>query len=100
LAEDYKTFNFELDDNGEKIPLDDYSNALYDRLVEAGASNVHYSLFENVVDTTGNYFGEDGKTPYEYMGHWSWIYTLNNECEEEIDGVNTTIFEWLAAQSK
>jgi predicted peptidase len=100
LEDDYKTFDFELDDNGEKIPLDDYSNALYNRLVDAGASNVHFSLFENVVDTTGNYFGEDGTTPYEYNGHWSWIYTLNNECEEEIDGVNTTIFEWLAAQSK
>jgi len=31
------------------------------------------------------------------MGHWSWIYTLNNECVEE-DG--TTIMEWMAAQSK
>ena len=100
LGADYMTYTLELDENGEAIPLDDYSNALYNRLVAAGAKDAHYSLFENVEDTSGNYFKEDGITPYEYMGHWSWIYTLNNECVEDIDGTNITIFEWLSQQSK
>ncbi|MFV0520687.1 MAG: hypothetical protein ACK5LY_10510, partial [Lachnospirales bacterium] len=78
---------------------DDFSNALYDRLVEAGSTNVHYSLFDTVVDLTGEYVQEDG-TPYEYMGHWSWVYTLNNDCVEVSDGVETTIFDWLSQQSK
>ena len=82
------------------IFTDNYSSALYNRLAEAGAQNIHYSLFENVVDTAGKYFQKDGKTPYEYQGHWSWIYTLNNECVEEIDGEEVSIFEWLAQQSK
>ena len=89
-----------VDENGDYIFIDNFSNALYDRLVAAGSDSVYYSRFDSVVDTTGNYFQADGVTPYEYMGHWSWIYTLNNECVETIDGVETTIFEWLAAQSK
>jgi predicted peptidase len=95
------TFQFTLDENGEAIAIDDYSNAAYARLLEAGAKNVHYTLWENVVDTSSKYFKADSTTePYEYMGHWSWIYTLNNECIEEIDGKEVTIFEWLAKQSK
>ena len=78
-------------------PLDDHTNALFDRLTKAGAKNVHYSLFDDVQDATGSYKNADG-TPYQYNGHWSWIRTLNNECVEKIDGRDVTIFEWLAAQ--
>lgn len=85
------------DENGQEAPVYEYSNALYDRLVKAGAKNVHYSLFDNVVDTTGLYKYEDG-TPYEYDGHWSWIYTLNNECVDTINGKEVTIFQWMAQQ--
>ena len=69
----------------------------YNRLVQAEAKNVHFSLFDNVIDTTGLYKKADG-TPYEYMGHWSWIYVYNNECTEKINGKTTTIMEWLANQ--
>ncbi len=79
--------------------IDDYSNALYDRLVEKGATNIHYSLFDSVIDTSGEYFNEDG-TPYEYMGHFSWIYALNNESTDIIDGEDVTLFDWLSQQSK
>lgn len=99
IGADYVSYNLQLDENGEAIPLDDYSNALYQRLTDAGAKNVHYSIFENVVDTTGDYKKADGSA-YEYMGHWSWIYTLNNECVETIDGAEVTIFEWLSQQSR
>ncbi len=85
--------------DGKFIPLDDFSNALYNRLIAAGNENAHYSLYDNVVDTSGEYLGADGK-PYEYNGHWSWIYTLNNECSETIDGKTTTLFEWLAEQRR
>lgn len=64
------------------------------RLKEIGA-DVHTSVFPNVVDTSGLYTGEDG-TPHEYMGHWSWLYFFNNECEE--NGVS--LWNWLAEQSK
>ncbi len=86
--------------DGQIVLKDDFSTAMYERLIAAGATNVHYSLFEKVEDTTGMYLQEDGVTPYEYMGHWSWIHTLNNECVETIGGVDTSIFEWLAMQSK
>lgn len=100
LGEDFVSYQLNLDDSGETIAIDDYTNALYNQLINAGAENVHYSLFEKVEDTSGAYFKEDGVTPYEYMGHWSWIYTLNNECVEEIDGVETTIFDWMSQQSR
>lgn len=86
------------DENGEEVPLYEYSNALYDRLVMAGAKDVHYSLFDTVSDTTGLYKNGSGE-PYEYDGHWSWIYTLNNECHEVIDGKEMSIFEWMAAHT-
>ncbi|MFD0693440.1 prolyl oligopeptidase family serine peptidase [Paenibacillus sp. GCM10027628] len=70
----------------------------YNRLVQAGAKNVQFSLFENVHDTTGLYQQADGK-PYEYNGHWSWIYVYNNECIATINGKKISIMEWLAAQS-
>lgn len=85
-------------ENGEEAPVYEYSNALYDRLVQAGAKDVHYSLFDKVQDTTGQYKDEAGE-PYEYDGHWSWIYTLNGECKEEIDGKEMGIFEWLAGHT-
>lgn len=82
------------------VSVAEHSSALYEYLTEAGAQDIHYSLFENVVDTSGKYFKPDGKTPYEYNGHWSWIYTLNNECVDEIGGQKVSVFEWLAQQSR
>lgn len=71
------------------------SIALYDRLKTAGASNVHITRFDKVIDTSGKYFGKDGITPYEYSGHFSWVYFHNNEVVEN----GTTIKEWLSKQS-
>ncbi len=55
------------------------SNSLYIELLKAGAENVYYSLFENVKITEG-----EDKTPagVEYDGHYSWIYTLRDECSK------------------
>ena len=67
-----------------------------ERLLAAGAENVHVSAFDDVHDTTGRFFNEDG-TPYSYQGHWSWTYFDNNECYDE-NGVNA--WQWLAKQTK
>jgi len=77
----------------------------YRRLVKAGAPNVHLSYFDKVEDLSGRWFQTDGKTPYEYMGHWSWIHTLNNDCTLDFDGKPVTVagrvvslWAWLALQ--
>lgn len=80
------------------VPVDQYVNPTYDRLIKAGAKDVHRSLFDKVIDTTGLYKNQDG-SPYEYLGHFSWIYVYNNKCDDNINGKTTTIMEWLAAKT-
>ena len=94
-----------------------YTVATYLRLVQAGAQNVYFSYFESVkgTDQPGN----------SYMGHYSWIYVLQDKCERVqnpaaatssdikasnangggtynvmIDDEAQTIFGWMAAQKK
>lgn len=78
------------------VPPDEYVVPTYNRLIKAGA-DVQLSLFDKVIDTSGLYKKPD-RTPYEYMGHFSWIYVYNNECTATIDGKTTTIMEWLASK--
>jgi len=77
----------------------------FERLLKAGASNAHLSYFDNVIDKSGKYKDENGE-PYEYHGHFSWIYTLNNECSLDYDGTPViengkpvSLFEWLSMQT-
>ncbi len=58
-------------------------------------ADIHFTFWDDVHDTTGLYKGTDGNA-YQYLGHWSWLYALNNECVD--DGV--TLMDWLAKQSK
>ena len=53
------------------------------RLTELGASNLHVSTTEHVLDTSGLYVNVDGN-PYQYAGHFSWVYFHNDEtaCNE------------------
>lgn len=98
-----------------------YGMPTYQALLQAGAKNCWYSMFETVV-------GTDEVKSYE--GHYSWIYLLNNqvtnvqdteaimastntksfgftpdnngggEYKASVDGVEyTDIFEWMNAQS-
>lgn len=70
----------------------------YERLIEAGAQNVHFTTYDKIVDPDyGN----------EYAGHFAWVYALKNLCSTDydggpvtIDGQEVTLFQWLAAQSK
>ena len=69
-------------------------------------SKAHYFMFPEHIDKdllSKNidffnektlYFDKDGK-PFEYNGHFSWVYALNNT--NEIDGVK--MFEWLAEKN-
>lgn len=93
-------------ENDPIVKIDLHSDATYQRLMKAGASNVHYTRFKSIVDRTGKYFNEDG-TPYEYNGHFSWIPALNNECVVDynnepvvIEGKKVTLFEWVSLQTK
>ncbi len=98
------------------------ANQLYIELLKAGATNVHYSLFDTVTIAAGE---EDAGT---YDGHYSWIFTLRDECSKvqektgsgengafvladlktgveqtatvEVDGEAVTLWGWLAAQAK
>ena len=74
---------------------------IYNRLLEAGARNVHFSYYDHVTDITNQYGGEG----FHYSGHWSWIYSHANVARQDFDGgpvlVNgrpVTVMEWLAAQ--
>ena len=72
------------------------------RLRQAGAKNLKVSVFPNVVDRTGNFplnrdaekGDDDYGLPYEYDGHYSWIYVLNDECTDGDD----SLFKWLSRQ--
>lgn len=87
--------------NDPVVPPENYVLPTYERLIQAGGRDIHLSFFEQVVDTTGLYKKEDG-TPFEYLGHWSWIYMLNNECTLDFDGKpvrmdgrEVSILEWI-----
>jgi predicted peptidase len=78
----------------------------YQRLIKAGAPNVHFSFFDKVIDTSGKFKDAEGN-PFEYFGHASWIYMLNDECALDFDGSpvkaggkEVTLLQWLAMQSK
>ena len=47
----------------------------YQRLMNAGAKDVHFSYFTDVRGTQGNPAGNN------YMGHYSWIYIFRDEVE-------------------
>ena len=81
-------------ENDTVVPPDRYEIPTIERLRAMGA-DVHTSVFSGVYDTTGLYSDEDGM-PYQYIGHWSWLYFFNNQCEE--NGVG--LWEWLARQSR
>lgn len=60
------------------VTPDNHEIPTISRLTEMGAANLHVSTTESVVDTSGLYKDEEG-SPYQYQGHWSWIYFDNDE---------------------
>ena len=94
--------------NDTVVPPETFTVPTYKRLMEAGAENVHFTYWQDVHDISGQFIDQVGN-PYQYFGHMSWIYTLNNACTKDNDyeegklaaeaGTGETIFEWMAAQS-
>ena len=78
------------------LPPNKYAVPTVQRLERIGA-DVHFTYFDDVHDTSGKYFKDNG-APYEYPGHWSWIYVYNDEVSTNINGRNIKLMEWLAAQ--
>jgi predicted peptidase len=92
--------------NDPVVKPEDYVLPTYQRIMAAGASDVHFTYYDQIVDQTGLYKDENGN-PYEYIGHWAWIPMLNNECTTDFDGSSVmvngkpaSILEWLAAHQK
>lgn len=91
--------------NDMTVNIDLFTAATYKWLKEAGAANVHFTCWEEVLDITDLFITSDNQ-PYEYNGHFSWVYTLNNACKLDYDnspvlmnGQEASIMEWLAAQT-
>ncbi len=84
------------DENGDFIPVDEYTNGIFNRIKDSG--NKYYSLYDSVTDDSGLYL-DDNNNPYKYNGHFSWVYALKNDCVKVIDGKETTLFEWLGKQN-
>lgn len=82
------------------VPADIFVKPLVKELEGMKAKDVYLTNYDKVEDKTGQFFMEDGKTPYEYMGHLSWIDALNNDPSRKIDGKDITLFEWMSQQSK
>ncbi len=80
------------------LPPNTYAVPTVQRLRSIGA-DVHFSYFDDVHDTSGLYFKDNGAA-WEYPGHWSWIYVYNDEVEETIGGRNVKLFEWLASKRR
>lgn len=111
--------------NDTTVAPKDFTNATYARLVKAGAKNVYFSYFQNVVGTDDPKaqaaWGSGGGN---YMGHFSWIYTLQDQCTRvqdpnlaavenlvannngggkyivSVNDEETTLWGWMAAQKK
>lgn len=79
-----------------------FSIPLIQRLRAMNAGNLHVSSPAKVIDTSGLYFTESNNrslTPYEYNGHWSWIYAFNSESYDDNDS-SLELFAWLAKQKR
>ena len=78
----------------------------YRRLMAAGARDCHFTLWDKIEDLHGTFTDADGK-PYEYMGHFSWIHVLNDDCRLDFDGqpvlrngAPVSLMHWLSAQKR
>jgi predicted esterase len=82
---------------------DKTATPLFKRLKQIGNKNVHYSLFDHVVDISNQYGGKN----YLYNGHWSWVYLHANQVFNDYDKSPVlwkekpvSIMEWMAAQHR
>ena len=53
---------------------------------------------DSVIDTSGKYNDLNDGDPYQYNGHWSWIYFDNNEADCDEHGEK--VWQWIGEQVK
>lgn len=92
--------------NDPIVPPAKYAVPTYERLMAAGAQNVHFSYWDKITDIHTGFKNEKGE-PWEYMGHFAWIPMLNDDCDFDYDGQpvyfngeKVTLIEWLGKQHK
>lgn len=82
--------------NDTTVPPAEYAAPTIARLNAMGMPP-HTSVFADVHDTSGRYTDASG-APYQYMGHWSWIYFFRNECTDAATG--ESLWTWLGQQKR
>ena len=90
--------------NDPVVVPDKYVLPTYNRLMAAGAKNVHFTFWDKIVDIHEGFKNDNGE-PFEYLGHFAWIPMLNDDCKVDfdgkpvvVDGKEVTLLEWLAKQ--
>ena len=88
------------------VAPDRYVVPTYQRLLAAGARNCHFTFWDEILDLYTGWDTPDGK-PFKYFDHFAWIPMFNDACTTDydgspvtLDGRETTIFHWIAAQKK
>lgn len=78
----------------------------YERLIAAGAKNVHFTFWDKIVDLHEG-FTDPAGNPFEYIGHFAWIPVYNDDCKLDYDGKpvvvggrEVSLLEWLSLQSR
>lgn len=66
------------------------------RLHKLGAEDTKLTVYDHVRDISGGVKDKKGN-PYQYNGHWSWVYVYNDAVADE---QGTSLYEWLAQQHK
>ncbi|MDO4465797.1 MAG: hypothetical protein Q4C49_02180 [Bacillota bacterium] len=80
--------------NDETVLPEKYEEPTVARIQAANPVNLSISVTDDVHDTTGKYDHLNEGKPYQYNGHWSWIYFDNDETADQ-NGVSA--FDWMAA---
>lgn len=88
--------------NDPVVRPEDYVVPTYERLMKAGAKDVHFTFWDKIVDLHGEFLDEKGE-PFEYLGHFSWVHVFNDDCKVDydgqpvvVDGKEVTLLEWLS----
>lgn len=88
--------------NDPVVKPEEYVVPTYERLIKAGAPNVHFTYWDRIVDLHGEFKNEQGE-PFEYLGHFAWVHMFNDDCKLDydgkpvvVDGKEVTLMEWMA----
>ena len=83
-------------ENDDVVQPDLYEKPTIARLRALGA-DMRVSVFKDVHDLYGMTDPRTGK-PWQFSGHWSWVYFFNNECRDPDTGER--IWDWMGRQKR